>query len=236
MSWIPCAWEAKVIKLTVAVFSALLVAACATGGSRNTTVPATAPTAVKSISAAAAAPTGKKGRLEGIPLVWKPTLTLAKAGAIDVTGLSNVRLQVTPVTDARSGSAFIGQNIEKKEPRFVSTPENVAAFVNDHMKQLISGAGIPVVGDGGSAILTTELQQFFVEEKDDYIGDVRANVTLTDRGGKILWTAVVNGTSSHFGRSYKAENYYETLSDSIQDLVLKLLQNPGFHSALAGTS
>ncbi len=101
------------------------------------------------------------------------------------------------------------------------------------MKQIIAAAGLDVVDSGGTRVLKGELKQFYVDETDTYKGDVRLLVTLTDASGKAVWTGTTGGTSTRFGRSYKAENYYETLSDSLIEATYNLLKNPGFHDALA---
>ena len=50
-----------------------------------------------------------------------------------------------------------------------------------------------------------------------------------------MWTGITRGTSTRFGRSYSAENYYEALSDSLVDAVHNLMGSAAFHSALDGT-
>lgn len=194
------------IKYIIAAFTALLVAGCAHMGSSNS-----------------------------IPLVWKPTTSVAKAGTIDLTGRANAKLRVE-VTDNRNDPGFIGRNTEKLPPRKVTTPDNVAAFVNEHLNQLISSTGVTEIDSAGTVILKAEILQFFVEETETYNGDVRLKVTLIDRSGNPVWTGITGGASTRFGRSYKAENYYETLSDSLIEAVHNLMQNASFRSALAGAS
>lgn len=171
----------------------------------------------------------------GIPLVWKPTTIVARTDTIDLTGRENARLRVE-VTDNRSDSGLIGRNTEKLPPRNVTTPDNVAAFVNEHLSQLISGTGLIEVDSNGTSILKAEILQFFVQESEIYNGEVRLKVTLIDRGGNPVWTGITSGASTRFGRSYSAENYYETLSDSLIEAVHHLMQNASFRSALAGVS
>jgi hypothetical protein len=170
-----------------------------------------------------------------IPLVWKPTTSMVPGGTIDLTGRANARLRVE-VTDNRSDPGFIGRNSEKLPPRKVTTPDSVAAFVNEHMKQLISSAGAIEVDDAGTVILKTEVQQFFVEETETYNGDVRLKVILVNSSGDPVWTGMTSGTSIRFGRSYNPANYYETLSDSLIDAVHNLMQSETFRAALAGAS
>ncbi len=170
-----------------------------------------------------------------IPLVWKPTINVAQAGTVDLTGRANARLRLE-VSDNRSDPGFIGRNSEKLPPRKVTTPDSVAAFVNEHMKQLISSNGVTEVDDAGTVILKTEIQQFFVEETETYNGEVRLKVTLVNSSGNPVWTGITSGTSLRFGRSYSAENYYETLSDALIEAVHNLMQSETFRTALAGTS
>lgn len=214
---------------------ALLVACAEPGGSKPSSSTSSAEpykSAAPAQPTTAAAPPAKRDKLENSPLVWKPTSTAASVGSVDLTGLSNVKLQVSKVADSRQNPALLGENKEKATPRIITTSDDVPAFVTDHMKQLISSAGINVVDSGATHILNAELKQFYVEETETYKGDVRLLVTLTDARGKPLWTGVTGGSSSRFGRSYKAENYYETLSDSLIDATYNLLRNPTFHDAL----
>ena len=218
-----------------ATSAVLLLAGCAMTGSSGTTA-STTPASTSKPAATAAAPARKPDRLENIPLVWKPTTSVAKLGAIDLSGLSNTKLQIDPVADSRSERGFIGQNSEKQPARKVTTQDSVAAFATEHMKKLFSSGGISVVDSGGTAVLKSEIQQFFVDETETYKGDVRFKITVTDAGGKVVWNGITGGTATRFGRSYKADNYYETLSDSLIEAVFNLLQNPGFRAALAGRS
>ena len=215
---------------------AFLVACAETGGNKPSTsssssdpYKSTAP--AKSAQAPAPGPT-KRDKLENSPLVWKPTTNVSSLGSVDLTGMGNVKLQVAKVADGRQNPTLLGENKEKGAPRIISTTDDVPAFVTDHMKQLISGAGINVVDSGATRILKAELKQFYVEEMDLYKGDVRMVVTLTDANGKSLWTGTTGGSASRFGRSYKAENYFEALSDSLIEATYNLLRNPSFHDAL----
>jgi hypothetical protein len=202
----------------------------------TTTGTGTGPTASSSNapSNTAAVNAPKPDKLENIPLVWKPTTSVGAMGSIDLTDLENAKLQVDRLADDRKNRGFIGQNSEKQTPRKVTTPDDVSAFVTDHMKSLIAGAGINVVDSGGTAILKGEIKQFFVDETETYKGDVRLQLTLANPAGKVLWTGTTGGAASRFGRSYKAENYYETLSDSLIDATYHLIQDAGFRNALAG--
>ncbi len=172
--------------------------------------------------------------LENIPLLWKPTTGMFSIGSAELAELQRARLQIDPITDKRENTALIGQNREEQTPRQVTTPDDVPSFVTNRMKALMSAAGIKVVDGGGSAILKTELRRFFVDETDTYQAEVILRVTLTDPDGNVLWSGLTSGAAARRGRSYRADNYYETLSDSLVGAVQQLLQNRGFRKALAG--
>ena len=55
---------------------------------------------------------------------------------------------------------------------------------------------------------------------------------MKDSAGKDLWTGIVNGDSTRWGRSYSAANYYETMSDMVLRATYNLLANAGFREAL----
>jgi hypothetical protein len=172
--------------------------------------------------------------LEGIPLTWKPTSPISERSPVDVTGLEGIKLQIDPFTDKRENPAFIGRSIHKLPLRKVTTNENVARFVTYQVKSLLSGLGLKVVESGGDVILKGEIKKFFVEETTRYNAEVELQATFTDANGKFLWAAATTGTSSRFGIWYKADNYYEVLSDALIGATHELVRNPGFRKALTG--
>jgi hypothetical protein len=200
------------------------------GAPAKSTAPATSTTTTTTKPAAAPA---KRDKLENSPLVWKPTTNVSSLGSVDLTGLSNTKLQIAKVADGRQNPTLLGENKEKSVPRIITTADDVPMFVTDHMKQLMSSAGINTVDSGGTHVLKTELKQFYVEESDTYKGDVRMTVTLTNAAGKAVWTGTTGSSAQRFGRSYKAENYYETLSDALLDAAGRAMSDEGFRKASA---
>ncbi len=171
--------------------------------------------------------------LENIPLLWKPTTGMFSIGSAELEELRDTRLQIDALIDKRENTALIGRNTEEQTPRQVTTRDDVAAFVTGRMKSLMSASGIKVVDSGATAVLKTELRQFFVDETKTYQAEVILRVTLTDPDGNLLWSGLSSGTAVQYGRSYRADNYYETLSDSLVGAVQQLIQNRGFRKALA---
>jgi hypothetical protein len=170
-----------------------------------------------------------------IPLVWKPERQHnAPPGAAPVD-FFKAKVKVAPMTDSRQNPKLIGENREGPTPKPATTSDDVAAFVTDHFKALLSGVGMTVVDSGESAIIKGDIQRFFVTETNRYSGEVRIDFLVTDPAGKTLWEGMTGGTSTRVGLSYRAENYYESLSDALAIATESLLREPGFEAAIART-
>jgi hypothetical protein len=194
-------------------------------------VPATAVLVCLLASGAAAA---RETELENIPLKWSPTSTLAEMGPVDLTAPDlTVRIHIEGLIDSRQNPTLIAQNTEKPDkPRPVTTSGDVAAFVTEHLKDTLRAGGLTTVDDGGDVTLSGEIRQFFVNEVNVYRGEASIVLHLKNGAGKEIWTGVINGDAERFGRSYRADNYYEVLSDTLLRAAHNLLANPAFHEAL----
>jgi len=174
-------------------------------------------------------------KLENIPLVWEPEKhPRASAGAAPAA-FFQTKIKVLPMTDLRAKPQLIGENREKAPARPVTTNADVSAFVTDHFKALLAGAGLTLVDSGENAIIQGQIQQFFVDEAEQYTGTVRLHIVATDAAGKTVWDGMTTGESTRFGLSYRAENYHQSLSDALSVAVTFLLQDPGFEAGIAGT-
>ena len=172
--------------------------------------------------------------LDNLPLVWMPEKhPRASAGAASEAFLKT-KIKVAPMKDLRENPKRIGENREKPTPRVVTTSDDVAAFVTGQFKALLASAGLTVVDSGEGAIINGEIKQFFVTETDQYVGNVSLHITATDPAGKTLWDGTTSGESSRFGRSYFAENYYQSLSDALSVATSHLLEDSAFEAAIAG--
>jgi hypothetical protein len=177
------------------------------------------------------------GDLQNIPLKWTPKSTFAEMGHVDVSGpMLTVKIRFEPLVDTRQNPSLVAENREKPEKiRQVTTSSDVAAFVGEHLKETLHGAGLNIVDGPADLIISGEIRRFFVTELDTYGGEVSVLIHVKNSAGKELWTGLVAGDSSHFGRSYKADNYYETMSDMVIRAAHNLLSTSGFHDALAKT-
>lgn len=170
--------------------------------------------------------------LNNIPLAWTPSDTVSENGAVDMTGLADAKLKIEKFTDTRKNPALIAENREKGV-KSVTTRDDVAAYVTDHLAESLKTTGLGVVDTGDVPVLTGEIDNFFVTEVSTYHAEVTLHVTLKSASGKTLWTGIVGGSSTTFGKSYSAPNYYKVLSNAVVDAAHNLLSNPAFHNALA---
>lgn len=167
--------------------------------------------------------------LEHVPLQWKPTSELNLGGV----QISRAPIQFDAFKDTRQQPELIGENREDKAPKPVTTTDDVGAFVSAHMRDLFMRAGLETVDSNGTVIVKGEVQRFFVGETSTYEGDVAVHLTLMSRDGTKLWSGTAAGEAKRFGRSYKLENYYEVLSDSVVNTVSSILRSDEFQKAMA---
>jgi hypothetical protein len=168
--------------------------------------------------------------LTNVPLQWKPTSSL-KLGAMQMT---QTAIQFEDFQDARDNKEAIGENLEDDKPKPVTTSDDVGKFVSIHVRQLFDQAGLTTVDSNGAVTIKGEVKQFFVRETGTYKSEVAIHVTVVGRDGQTRWSGTASGDASRFGRSYKAENYYEVLSDAVVNAVSSMLQSVEFQKALSG--
>ena len=173
--------------------------------------------------------------LKDIPLEWKPTKPVSTYSAIDMTIYKNVQLVVIPFGDARKRPSEIGQNIERKladRDLLVTTKNSVTDWLTYNVTKVLSDFDITVVKTNGNMTLEAEVVKFFVTEKAIYQAEVSMKVKLKSTANQVIWEEMVTGNASRFGGSYKAENYYEVLSDATISAIYGLLKNDSFVKAV----
>jgi hypothetical protein len=178
------------------------------------------------------AASSKTKLLEHIPLQWRPTSDLR----LGTTQMTASTVTVAPFTDGRDNKEAIGENREDSDPKPVTTSDDVGAFVSTHIRQLFDQAGIKTVDSNGAVTIKGEVKKFFVREGNTYESEVAIHLTVIDQDGKTLWSGLASGEATRFGRSYKAENYYEVLSDAVVNTVSSMLQAGDFQKAISGAT
>ena len=107
----------------------------------------------------------------------------------------------------------------------VTTTDNVAGWVRDRLNEVFAGEPH---GSGPEILLSGEIEQLGVRETDDYAGQMLLKLTARTHGGEVVWSGTLRGTISHFGRTYKAYNYDEGLSDSLIAAAGQLTRDAAF--------
>lgn len=173
------------------------------------------------------------GSLKDVALKYKPTSSLSDYENLDISGLSSVSLSLSTFIDDREKKDLIGENREDEEkgkvlPVTTATP--VKDFLREVFSKLFKDTGIKI-DESSPKVLEVKIIKFFVEEKNLYKAEVWLDLKLS-RGGALLWEDRVMGSAKRFGRSYKLDNYLESLSDAILDCFASLFQNKKFTDAL----
>ena len=175
--------------------------------------------------------------MTGVPLEWKPTSTLAESmGALNLLPLSGAKIWIEPFTYDGADAAIVGENREDEEkPLTISTKDDVAAFLGKHGVELYREAGLTMASkpDEATVIVSVAVNRCKVVERDTYKGELSLLLQVR-AGGAPIWRGTVLGEATRWGRSYKLENYYEALSDSLVDAIGKSLKSDSFLKALAG--
>jgi hypothetical protein len=173
--------------------------------------------------------------LTGLPLVWKPTTELGSLTPINIVGLGGRKIQLQPFTDARENRELIGENREDADEGKVfpvTTRDDVSAFVTDRFRFVARYYGLDTVANPGDVTIAGEVRSFFVTEDNTYQGDVSVKVRVISKDESVSWEGVAAGSENRWGRSYKADNYLETLCDSLINLAHRVLSNAEFMAAL----
>jgi hypothetical protein len=178
---------------------------------------------------AAAACAAAKDALLNVTLQWKPTSELKLGTFTDL----DARARIESFLDVRDNRELIGENLENKEPKPVTTAGDVGQFVGSHVRDLLERAGVRIVDKDADVTIKGEVRQFLVKETDHYNSQVTIRLTVVNHRGNKLWSGIASGEAHSFGRSYKLENYHESLSNAIVNMVSSMLHNEGFQKALS---
>jgi hypothetical protein len=173
--------------------------------------------------------------LLNIPLVWKPTETISALDAIDLTAFQNISFTINPFNDLRKKPSEIGKNVEKRisdKIRYVTTRDNVAAWLTDRFGKIISEFDITVVNNGGTLLLEADIVKFYVTEESVYKADIALKIRIRSKNGDVLWEGMASVSSNRWGKSYQADNYNEALSNACIDVVYNLLKSDSFVQAI----
>jgi hypothetical protein len=176
---------------------------------------------------------GAKGPIT-VPLQFRPTHAEPLSGTISAT---DVKVHLEPVNDKRDNQEQIGRNVEGETPIpvYAGADPPPAEFVHNVIEEELKNFGVELTDtpEAADRVIAVDLTKFWVEEGNNYKAEVKGTARVRDKGGHELWKGTVAGNGTGFGRSLKAVNYNEVLSDGTRRLVGSLLANPKFQEALA---
>lgn len=139
--------------------------------------------------------------------------------------------EILPAVDVRQGRRDdIGENRENRAPVRIWSSTNVAAWITMTLTDTFRDWGTPSVA-GSPLVLKPEIVKLFVIEEHTYQAEAVLKFTLRRRDGTEIWSGVAGGSASRFGRSLKADNYREVISDALFSCYSKLWVDPGFREA-----
>ena len=172
--------------------------------------------------------------LQDLQLLWTPNTTLSEMGPLDVSGaLLTTPIHFDTFVDQRENPSLIGENREDAaKARTVKTSADIPAFMSTHMRDLARAAGANVSDAPDAIRINADVRQFFVIETDNYRGQISLLVHVRDPKGKELWTGIINGGAENYGRSFRADNYNETISNMLMRATYNLLASASFRESL----
>lgn len=172
-------------------------------------------------------------RMRGVALRWTPTATISDLAWIDLAGVGDRTVELRPFEDERARRDRIGENREDEPDVYpVATEDDVARWVGEGFARTFERVGLRLVERDGDLVLRGSVRHLLLTERGTYVGEVALHVTAETRDGRRLWDGIVLGSHTGYGRFDRDRAYSETLSNTLLDAVVKLLQNPEFTAIL----
>jgi hypothetical protein len=169
-----------------------------------------------------------------VALNYFPSNTISNAWALPP---GQGKIYILPVDDERKGDKTkIGENLEdptKVVPISSGLPAP-ADWLHDTLGDVLRNNGLNVVtsADDADLMMNVTLTVLWVNEADDYNGQITMIIKIQDKNGKVLFTATTSGQYELSGKSLTSSNYSQVLSNSLYAAVNRLLNAPGFQQSL----
>ena len=128
--------------------------------------------------------------------------------------LARMTFNVQPATDDRPDptSRQIGFCEDKKLP--VTTRTDIAAFVTSSVQRVFQQTGIRTSPTSGTK-LYLGVRDLFVQEGGLYAGRISIDYTVVNEKGDTLYFSPATSTSKRWGKTYRLDNYMETLTGAL---------------------
>jgi hypothetical protein len=140
-----------------------------------------------------------------------------------------VKMNMTPLKDTRTQPLAIGR-FDNAKGAIVYTPDNVAEFYGKVLTDTLKKQGARI-DPAGAFELASEIVELTVVENDSFKAVARLRFTVS-KGGKELWSGVMEGKAERSGKDHSSEQLNEALSNAFADTERGLLGNKDFAKAL----
>ena len=148
-----------------------------------------------------------------------------------------VKIYLEEIRDARPQPREIGENQEKDQKILIVTSDSGGArqFVRSALNKEFRDKGFSVEDSSGQAqkIIGGTLMKFWTIETSRYNSQAQLRIEVKDKTGVVYFNRTYSGTGKNFGRSLSEQNYYESLSDALANMVDGLFSDSEFLKALA---
>ncbi len=167
-----------------------------------------------------------------IQVKFKPTAIIKKGPA--TTPGSKIFFEV--FKNETGQPEQVGENQEKGNTTRILTSdlEGPAQLVATAFRKEFQGMGFSLAEGPNQAnrIISGAIIRFWSLETRSYETVVRLKVLVKDQAGKVLLNKTYAGSSRRFGRSLSQDNYNESFSDSMLDLIETMFADRDFLQAL----
>lgn len=170
--------------------------------------------------------------IKDLRLKWIGVETMPNVAGAVYTALSQAPVAVI-VADQRPDPSLVGLHEKINAP--VRTTDRVAEYCAAQVARLLGLAGAQI-DPSAPVVVRMQLLDFRVIEGDRFNGFVRIRVGVYGPSGGEVWSDVLDGQASRWGRTYNPENFNAALTGSMAAAIDKLLMNPAFASALVAAS
>ncbi len=162
-------------------------------------------------------------------LEWR-SIDATKAAGSEATlaALRAMTLQLKPLTDGRTEPLAIGK-YDNDKGAILYTPDNVAGFYSKVLTERLKTQG--ALSTSSNFTLAGEILELTVVEGSEFNATARVRFTLT-KGNTTVWNGLAEGKSKNWGRTHKAENLNDALSNAFDELMRNLMSNAELAAAL----
>lgn len=176
------------------------------------------------------------GMLDRVELSWLATTDVAQLEPINLTGISELTIEVREFVDLRENPTVVGENRMFENHgliKQVTTRDDVGLWTANQLEALLREFGFRTVEAGGDVVLSGEIRRLMVVETGAYEGEVGLFLRALGREGDVRFEGMTGGLVRRFGRPYDSRNYVEAMSEALLEAVHRVVSTQDFREGLA---